>query len=1252
MSDAALVEDQTTSAPSKPFTRDVVDDLRRYVLKGQSRLKRLTLLEAVGIVIAAPLAYLWLVFFLDNVIHLEVWGRIVASVLFLAVLGWLALLVRRNWKRAHLTEDEVALRIEGRTMSTVENRLINAIQLSRDPKAEDEQLRLAVVHENYAALKLMQLEQVAASTPALIRIAAAAVTILVGVGFWMYDGNRFVTTAQRILMPLADVAPIYDTVLTVSPGDVTAHAGQDVEIQIQIKGKIPTELYLLTSIGSEKSSEKVPTNESASVTHRFHAVRGSFDYAVRGNDYTTRWYKVEVPAPLTMERLKGTLTYPEYSRLPPRAIDTVSGDLEALIGTKFVGNILVNEPLEEAVLALDRAAPAAAGADKKAQAVNVDRILLKTSGDAQYSVEFNFEDVLGYQLELKSGNRQVKTSKYALRVLPDMAPTLEVSGVEPSQQILVDTVLPLAVSANDDFGLRQVGLVYRRVKLEKGKGEPKVIPIDEWQSVKQWDVEKAADREALEARYPYSLAIGGLNIAEGETIELTARAKDTDPRKKDGWSYGNPLRLAISGAGVELQLKYEQILRTEAELKSLIKAEEELHAQAEEWNRKLGPTAGLRWDDQKNLNALATAMEDLAKRQKAVRAQATNIARSMVDEAGSLKLSVSMLADTEMVRAIQALEKVSKEDGVQDKRRKLGEGRLTKQRVVGSLQEIRDIYTGFRKEWELSHMLAFVKMLGERQVAMAEASVNYSEPSATPITDAQRQSISRRQLKLLELCTLAQTAYVGMHEKADLVGPVVAESFKLASQAFDSRDVKSNMQKANEQLLKGDWKQAHPLQQQAAEGLQAIYADLRKAQTLAGKLAMDEKRGESTVEDQKPIDELKAGDAESNLDMEEAEKMDLKDIAHMRQVAAEKKKDKSKGDTTVMDYKFDESMKHMLTPARTGKTQDFNILKLATTPGKGDLSFPSTTDREKNKVKPQPQKELEDLIGKLLDEVDQDKQSYETLTLTSTAEINEPGEIGKQGGDLNSTAAAASTGNQKPPTNNFGGASRSGRQGARSYGAVVGEKSVNRRGRDKAQEGDEDAPNQKGELKEVKSEDPQEDSSTGRGGKAVGTDKTSFSTKDAGEFKEEDVDEMRAPQDTNRIVERSGGKKISADLALKMRDLTSNQEQLIERIKAVKKQLDQLYLPTDHLDDILNQLNQNLDRLKDKPDVDLFRKQVELLKQIQGTVVVFNRPTSEFEQTLKREQSVKGRILDEPAKQALPGYEEAVNRYYEKLSGL
>ncbi len=71
----------------------------------------------------------------------------------------------------------------------------------------------------------------------------------------------------------------------------------------------------------------------------------------------------------------------------------------------------------------------------------------------------------------------------------------------------------------------------------------------------------------------------------------------------------------------------------------------------------------------------------------------------------------------------------------------------------------------------------------------------------------------------------------------------------------------------------------------------------------------------------------------------------------------------------------------------------------------------------------------------------------------------------------------------------------------------------------------------------------------------------------------------------------------------------------------------------------------------EKPDADIFRMQVEQLDKLKSTVMVFSRPTSQFGQGLQREQAVKGRVLDEPAAPPLPGYEEAVSRYYAKLSG-
>ena len=76
----------------------------------------------------------------------------------------------------------------------------------------------------------------------------------------------------------------------------------------------------------------------------------------------------------------------------------------------------------------------------------------------------------------------------------------------------------------------------------------------------------------------------------------------------------------------------------------------------------------------------------------------------------------------------------------------------------------------------------------------------------------------------------------------------------------------------------------------------------------------------------------------------------------------------------------------------------------------------------------------------------------------------------------------------------------------------------------------------------------------------------------------------------------------------------------------------------------------NLESLKQRPEADLFRTQRQSLDKLRGSILVFRSANAGFQPSLPREQAVKGRVVDEPARQAIPGYEDAVKRYYEKLS--
>src|SRR5207247_2094094 len=116
------------------------------------------LLDALGLAVAVPLAYLWIIFFLDTSVHLPTGGRALASLGLLGGIAWAARHFWSRWRRLDFTEDQVALAIEGRTPVRMQNRLINAVQLARQTSevcktSEVSGLTDAVVRENCNRLR-------------------------------------------------------------------------------------------------------------------------------------------------------------------------------------------------------------------------------------------------------------------------------------------------------------------------------------------------------------------------------------------------------------------------------------------------------------------------------------------------------------------------------------------------------------------------------------------------------------------------------------------------------------------------------------------------------------------------------------------------------------------------------------------------------------------------------------------------------------------------------------------------------------------------------------------------------------------------------------------------------------------------------------------------------------------------------------------------------------------------------------------
>lgn len=1215
-------------------------ELQQLVERNTRRWKLLIALEMLAVLVAAPLAYLWVVFSLDILVHLPRWGRVATSALFFAVLGVLARWLWRRWKEVRLTEDQVALAIEQQSPGA-SNRLINSLQISREAGSGGSDYGPAVLRENYASLQALHLQQAAKLRPAVIRLAVAGLMIAIGVGFYVFKQQHFTNAAARIFQPFAQIAPLYRTLLAVEPGDVQAAPGSSVRVRVRITGERPARLAVRQVIGETSTVIQVPVPAGAlAVDHTFPNLQRSLTYTVTGGDFTTPVHTIEVPLPPQVNLVRATLHLPDYTRLTPQKIETSGGDLEALHGTRAALTFVLDQPADQAVLLLE------GGLSKgETNPAAPRQFELRRLGPTEFSGELTFADVAAYQVRVQRGKQAPGPSlRYGLRVLPDQPPQLALSGLDKQTEVQLGSVLPLKLTASDDYGLTEVGLFARKVTAAAApaRGATNASASEaSWQAVSQWP-QAALPREF---KLDHALAIAALGMVEGEKVEIALRARDADPAKAGAWTTGESSTLLIGGEGTVFQVLYEQILQSEADLKQLITRQQQGVAFAAGWIQKFDPASGVRWDDAKQVAALATAMREGAKTQEELRQTAGATARNFVSAVGTLRFSLGMLADTEMVRLTRILESVATQDTPPAKRAALAEARFTAERTTASLNEMLGQYVAFRQNWELANMTPFLKMLADRELAFRdESAAQAGKPAAPPAA----RSAAARQAKVLTLAGLAQTALAGVGERVTPVDAPLGQAFTAAAVALDSSGAKTAMQQAVAELTPGRWSAAAAAQTKAATALAEIHAKLKQAGAEALARAMKElELKESQLAAQKALEKMMPGSGVAT----ETFRQDLANISQvveMRETAAGKKQAANESpDKTAMppiSAALAAAMKTVESDART----DVSVLTLGT---KAEATKKLSPDNlpPNAMVAPLVPDKIDDLIGKLLDEADEMGEKFDSLSVNSGLISADPGEVGKLAGRMNSSGATSTTGNKKPPTTNIGGMSATGRQGARSYGKVAGSESPNMRGRDKVQEGQFEAPDQEGVLKEKKTDDMQKDQSTGIGGKRVESDDTKFSLSNKGEWQDKFADRMQKPQAVNHIVERQG-KPLDPKVAALLRDLDGDQKQLIERANALRKELKNLYLPTDHLDDLIARLNQNLEKLREAPTAETFRTQQELLDRLRSEARVFQRAHTGFQPSLPRNQQVRGRILDEPAGPVLPRYEQVVKEYYRRLA--
>ncbi len=1211
----------------------------------------LIILEALGLAISAPLACLWVAFLMDNLIHLPMWTRTLLLLGFLGGTAYLAWSLVKRWRSVHLTEDQVALAME-RQSGGLSNRIINSVQLAR---GEGSSLRFSqdVIEENIQHLRNLQVQQAARMKPAVVRVGIAFSLVAAGVFFYVISPRHFTNAAQRIFMPIVNIEPIYRTYVSVEPGNVTAAQGTDVLARFTISGTIPDEIQVVQILKNTRTSQSLKVDkEKKNVYFNFSNLQEPVSYVVMANDYTSGMFKIDVPTPGQIMGMKVEFDYPAYTRMPRKTIDTGAGELQAIDGTTGKIRFTLDRPVENATLVVESESPE--------QATRAARTPLQRISETEFSGQVEFNKTQKFRIEgQQKGDKPFKTADYALRGTSDNAPLVELTGLGQQSSVLQESQLPVKIAATDDIGLAKVGLFFTKGKsasVQKDGLQAKKTELDPsqdngWTPIEVWTV---TDNDK-QLQKDYKIDIRSLGAAEGDQLIIVLRAQDNNPARAGMWAYEQPVAVVVGSEGSSFQLLYEQILQSQREIKDLIARQNALAQATAKWIAEVDAGTDVRWDDEKVREKVMATAQQNAKEQNAIRELGGQVARSVIEQAQTVRLSIAMIVDTEMVQTIRMFEGVPQREHGQAIRAAIADARNVQERTLKGLAQVEDDFSKFRQEWEYRNMASFVKMLATRQLAMREESVAAQAPDAARLAEGNRKSTYARQQKMIQLVALAQPAFVALAQRTAEIGgdqaeqhKMMAEAFKTAAADLDASALKDAMRQAAELASAGDFAKVAHLQGEAGTQLMGVYAKLKAVQdAIALKRTEIAKQEESKAKEQGEVAQLEKGITDNLLDTDPDQKLTHSNYSR----EATESNGKQKAPPPSVDaYDFDAlNTDEALNPGKQHYYQTADKLKLSDK-AMHDMSFPNSNNTKANKVTPQIQKDFDDVMGALVDMADITRENYESYRTQYAGIVDEGGDIAPQGGDLSSTSATAATGNQKQPPNNSGGASRSGRTGGRAFGQNVDDTTKNAKGRDETLDGDEFTTRVAGSLKE--GDGKPDEPSTGYGGKHIDSDNTMFSAKDSGQFRDEAISGMGKVQETKKIVERDSktGGKFNAALLSKMYDLTSNTEQVIERVKTIKKDFNTLYLPTSELDEITDQLKITLDKMKDNPDPELFRLQVKNLDRLMAMAKVMGQAQSSFQPSLPRKQTVRGRVLDEPPASVVPGYEDAVGAYFKELS--
>jgi hypothetical protein len=610
------------------------------------------------------------------------------------------------------------------------------------------------VIEAMASAAAGRLRRESHALPRLYPSSAVFVIMFIALGIgslWALSWQDFRMAFRQFYTNRAE-AVAYKRTIELSPGNATV--GRNSQLIIKVLDPDPRLNHRLFYRWDKQWRELGMTDNSLS----FNSLEYSIEYYVKNEVAQSPVYKVEcLDEPMVM-RWELNYKYPAYTGLGT-ALDTLSqGNIEAIRHSEVILSLTTNIPVRKAEMKFGD------GKTLNLQSIDPRNLSGRLSVDSPQTWYLELVDHLG---------RKSTPEEKTITVLPDNPP--EVRILFPGEDVTLNQnmLLPLIISANDDFGLGNLTLHY-----QLNNSPPQSDILQSIIPSRLYTMDHTMDLRSLE-------------LLPGDQITYWAEVFDNSPERQSALSAKYKARFP-SIEEIYREIERQESLKTN-ELESALDKSRDLQQDFEQKRRELLKETNPSWEDKKQLEEILGDQEKLNRQVEDVADDFQNLIDKMqANEAISAETLQKMQRIQELMQEIsneelqQAMDKLAQSlqnVNPEELRKAMENFKFSMEDFSQKIDQTLQLLESIKKEQAMEKALQISQEMEQMQDALSRKT---SDQSQDPNKLAQDQKT--------------------ISDKYDSLREELKNIDKMLDPAKD-KDVKQQLAELNEQMKSGQLEQ-------------------------------------------------------------------------------------------------------------------------------------------------------------------------------------------------------------------------------------------------------------------------------------------------------------------------------------------------------------------------------------------------------------------------------------------------------------